>query len=83
LLEEFIDEEKFTDQRLIDATKNLIRNCKYPKPAIAEVLSYDRKKKAYDYYEMLELTKDLSPESRKRFYENYNYDIKSKRYIEK
>ena len=67
LLEEMIDEEKFTDQRFTDAVKNLIKNCLYPEPTIANILSFDKMSKLYTYNELLEISKDYSNENRKSF----------------
>ena len=83
MLEQMLDFEQFTDQRLIDATYNLIKTCVYPKPTIAQILNYDRTKKSYTNDEILEITKDFSPESRKKFYQKFDFDTQSKRFIEK
>ena len=82
LMSLMIKEDNFTDARLIAATKNLIRTCIYPEPTIASLLNHDRVKKVYTNNEILEITKDFSPESRKRFYQNFTWDNNKKRYIE-
>lgn len=71
ILEELLDAEKFTDKRFIDAAKNLIINCQYPKPTIANILSYDKKMQLYTYDELIKLTTDLSNESRRLFLQKY------------
>jgi hypothetical protein len=58
VLEEMLDEEKFSDKRLIDATKNLIKNCVYPEPTIANIISFDWTVKVYTYDELMEKHKD-------------------------
>lgn len=68
ILEKLLDTEKFTDQRLIDATANLIKTCVYPEPTIANILGYDKKMKLWTYDEILKYTKDFSPESAKKFW---------------
>ena len=67
ILQDMIDIDNFTDSRLIDATTNLISTCQYPEPTIANILGYDKKKKKYSYDEMLNVTKDFSPEQRLRY----------------
>ena len=51
----FIDRLKdkgFSDQRLIDSVNNVIDNCQYPTPTLANFLSFDRRAKIYNYQEM-------------------------------
>jgi hypothetical protein len=83
IMQEEIVADKWTDQRLMDAIKHLIRTCQYPEPTIANLLNYDKTKKTFDYYEMLETTKDFSPDQRQRYYSKFTFDTKLKRYIEK
>ena len=78
-----ITEDGFTDKRLIDATKNLIRTCIYPEPTIANFINFDKIKKVYTNEELLEITKDFSPESRLKYFKRFNWDKTKKRYIEK
>ena len=70
ILEKMLDEEKFTDKRLIDATNNLIKTCIYPEPTIANILGYDKKQKLYSYEDILEITKDYSAYQRGLFWDN-------------
>lgn len=58
VLEKMLDEEKFSDKRLVDATKSLIKNCVYPEPTIANIISFDRTVKVYTYHELMEKYKD-------------------------
>lgn len=53
ILEEALDEERFTDERFRDAVWNLIKTCPYPEPTIANVLGYDKKIKIYTYQELM------------------------------
>lgn len=71
VLERMLDEEKFTDKRLIDATKSLIKNCQYPEPTLANIISYDKTIKVYLWEELLTITKDYSPESRREYLNNF------------
>lgn len=68
ILSEMIDSEGFTDQRLIDATTNLIRTCPYPEPTIANILSFDKTKKLYTYEQLQWMSKDMSKETAKNFW---------------
>ncbi len=73
VLERMLDEEKFTDQRLIDATKSLIKNCVYPEPTIANIISYDRLVKVFTYSELQWKHKDS-------YYMGATYDPIAKEY---
>ena len=64
VLEQMLDDEGFSDQRLIDATKILIKTCQYPEPTIANIIGYDRMIKVYLYDELLTIAKDYSPNER-------------------
>ena len=44
---------KFTKQRFHDAVSHLIDTCHYPKPNVADIISFDRKVKTYTYSEMI------------------------------
>lgn len=48
--------DKFTDERFTDAVDNVLRNCTYPQPTVAEFLSYDRKVKLHTYEEAVKIT---------------------------
>ena len=54
LLDEMIDEERFTNQRFVDAVKELIKNCEYPEPTIAKFLGHDKIIDSYSYDEILD-----------------------------
>lgn len=55
ILTEELRDMGFTNQRLKDAVKNLIRTCQYPEPTVAQVLSYDRQVQTITYYELKKL----------------------------
>jgi len=67
VLERMLDEEKFSDKRLIDATKSLIKNCVYPEPTIANIISFDRTVTVYTIGELREKYKD-------HYHTGANYD---------
>lgn len=71
VLEKMLDEEGFTDERLKDATKAMIRTCEYPEPTIAKIIGFDKMIKVYTYYELLEQKKDASPTERKEHLESF------------
>jgi hypothetical protein len=43
----------FSDERINDAVNNVIDNCVYPQPTIAQFISFDRRIKLYTYEEMI------------------------------
>jgi hypothetical protein len=53
---ERIKEKGFSDQRLVDAVNNVIDNCMYPTPTLANFLSFDRRVKLVTYNELCNLT---------------------------
>ena len=79
ILEEMLDEERFTDQRLNDAINNLIKTCAYPEPTIANILSYDKKAKFWTYDEALAYSNDFSVERRKKFWDSMELVDKNKK----
>ena len=48
----------FTKQRVQDAVNHVISNCKYPKPTIAQFLSFDKKQRLYNYQQYCRMTQD-------------------------
>lgn len=52
LLIDRLKDRGFSDQRLIDAVNNVIDNCQYPTPTLANFLSFDKRAKIYNYQEM-------------------------------
>jgi len=52
----------FCDDRLTDAINNVIDNCIYPTPTIAQFISFDRRFKVYHYEEMLKLSDEMGSE---------------------
>src|SRR3990167_8002523 len=83
VLEKMLDVEKFTDQRLTDATMNLIKTCQYPEPTIANIINYDKTKKIYTADDILQITKDFSVDMRRSYVAQFDWDEKLKKYIEK
>lgn len=45
----------FCDTRLVDAVNNVIDNCQYPTPTLANFLSYDKNVKLYTYQQFISL----------------------------
>ena len=79
ILEEMLDEEKFTDARFTDAINNLIKTCPYPEPTIANIIGYDRLQKVWTYDEALEYTNKYSNERRKKFLDSLELFDKEKK----
>lgn len=79
LLEKFLDAEKFTDRRLMDATQNLIKNCVYPEPTIANILGFDKLSKLWTYEEALAFSNDFSTERRRIFWDGLEIHDKEKK----
>ena len=52
LLTESLKRNGFTDERFTDAVNYVIDNCRYPKPSIADFVSYDKNVKVYSYEEI-------------------------------
>lgn len=53
VLADRIKEKAFTDRRLADAVNHVVDTCIYPKPTIANFISYGREVRLYTYQEML------------------------------
>ena len=70
VFEEMLDGEGFTDERLNDAVRNLIKTCIYPEPTIANIIGYDKKIKRYTHNDILETTKDYSVQQRGIFWDS-------------
>lgn len=84
ILEEMLDEEKFTDQRFTDAVIHLIKTSIYPEPTIANLLTFDRKSKIWTYDEALAYSNDFSTERRRKFWDGLEiYDQAKKLWREK
>jgi hypothetical protein len=65
LSEEFYDifldrikENEFTNNKLHDAINNVIDNCIYPLPTIAQFLTFDKEIKMYNYSQILKIQQD-------------------------
>jgi len=54
ILQDRLKENKFCDSRLKDAVNHVIDHCVYPRPTIAEFISYDKRVRLYSYYEAVE-----------------------------
>ena len=67
ILMERLKDKGFTDQRLKDAVNNVIDNCIYPTPTIAQFLTYDKNIKLYSYAQMVKLNDDYGGEAFKFF----------------
>ena len=48
----------FTDDRLNDAVNNVIDNCVYPVPTIAQFISFDKRVKVFNYPDILKMLDD-------------------------
>ena len=70
LLDKMLEVDGWNDQRFKDAVLYLIRTFKYPKPAIADILNYDRKEKRFTYHDLLKATVDYEADSRRTYF-NY------------
>lgn len=55
LLVDRIKERGFSDERLSDAVNNVIDNCPYPTPTLANFLSFDKRVKVLGYDELCNL----------------------------
>ena len=51
VLSERIHANAFTEERIKDAVGNLIDNFKYPRPSIADVISFDKRVRLFSYSE--------------------------------
>lgn len=63
ILTDRIKEKGFTNQQLIDAVNNVIDNCVYPVPTIANFLNHDKKVKLFTYSDMLKKVHDSGCDS--------------------
>lgn len=52
LLTESLKRNGFTDERFTDAVNYVIDHCRYPKPSIADFVSYDKSIKIYAHEEI-------------------------------
>ena len=58
ILVDRIRDKGFSNQQLTDSVNNVIDNCIYPQPTIANFLSHDRKIRLFTYQEMLKKIHD-------------------------
>lgn len=61
LLTDRITELRFVDKRLVSSVNNVIDNCVYPMPTIANFINYDKKFKLYSYEAMCKLAIEWGP----------------------
>jgi hypothetical protein len=57
----------FTDERLDDAVNNVIDNCVYPTPTIAQFISFDKRVKVFKYPDIIKMIEDGDPEAFSRY----------------
>jgi hypothetical protein len=62
ILDRMID-LKFTNKRAIDAVNNVIDNCKFNAPAVANFIDFDKRVKLYTYSDMLTKVREGSGSS--------------------
>ena len=55
ILLERIKDKGFTNKRLTDSVNNVIDNCPYPLPALANILSWDKKIKTFSYSQICDM----------------------------
>jgi len=72
VLKDMMKDEGFDNERFSAAVKNLVKNCIYPKPTIANMLSYDKTVKIFNYIELLEHTENYSPQTREEYLNSYD-----------
>lgn len=60
LLTESLKRNGFTDQRFTDAVNYVIDNCRYPKPSIADFVSYDKNVKVFTWRDIVHNSFDFS-----------------------
>ena len=62
-----IKENGFNDDRLKDAVNNVIDNCIYPTPTIAQFISFDKRVKLFKYPEIIEMVEAGDPNAFDRY----------------
>ena len=58
VLKEMLKDEQFDDARFSDAVKSLVKNCIYPEPTIANIVSFDRMVKVFTLSDLQAKHKD-------------------------
>ena len=53
VLSERLINEQFTDKRLMDAVNHVIDTCIYPRPTVAQFISWDKRIQMFTYDQML------------------------------
>jgi hypothetical protein len=69
VLGERIIEKGFTDKQFMDAVNNVVDNCIYPTPTIAQFLSFDSRVKVLNYEQYLKKNDELHGQA-SRFYKS-------------
>lgn len=67
VFQDMIKSEGFTDERLTDAVDNVIKTCIYPRPTIAQFISFDKRVKVYKYPEIIKMVEDGDPAAFDRY----------------
>jgi hypothetical protein len=70
VLKERIKESGFSNEKLKDAVNHVIDTCVYPRPQIAEFLSYDKKIKLYTYDQKIELINKMGGNLANKLYKS-------------
>ena len=74
---ERIVNEQFTDRRLIDAVNHVVDTCIYPRPTVAQFISWDRRFQMFTWDQMLKKFEDSGMGS--KFWGNYkSFNFKDK-----
>jgi hypothetical protein len=67
VFQDMIKSEGFTDERLIDAVDNVIKTCIYPKPTIAQFISWDKRVKIFKYPDIIKMVEEGDPNAFDRY----------------
>lgn len=67
VLSDMVIEEGFDTQRFKDSINNVIKTCPYPRPAVAEFLSWDKKIELLDYDQYIAKNHELQGQASKYF----------------
>lgn len=59
ILGQRLKEHGFTDQRLTDAVSNVIDTCRFPRPTIADFISWDKRITLFTYEDMVRKTNEF------------------------
>jgi hypothetical protein len=59
LLQKRLKEKGFTDKRLTDSVNNVIDNCIYPTPTIANFLNFNKDVEIYTYQQLVKMNDEI------------------------